>query len=482
LVLRGLYAGDYMKVRLMHATILLSILLLVVPCAAQAKLVSVSAATHVLALNDNGTVWAWGDNRYGQLGIGTMGGTQDTPQKVLIDNVTAISAAMGQSLALKSDGTVWAWGYGDDGRLGYGGYESQPVPVQVKNLTNIIAIAARGQNGYALKSDGTVWAWGDNRDGTIGDGTYGVTNFKSTPVQVKGLTDIKALGECERGTYAIKDDGTVYAWGQNTYGGDDTVYGALGDRSGPGVKPTPFLVEGVNNVAQIAGGTDNTVYFKDDGTVWAWGNNNFGAIGDSTISSSWPPDVRMPSVQLKIIDVMDVSTMNSHSVALKSDGTVWFWGRYIDLKGHNDNSGLPPTENTGESAPIKVNSLDHVVDVCAGYASCIVVKDDGSVWGWGRNDEKELGNTKNDVEPYPVLIFQGPAEATPIPTVTPVINSTSNSILSNTSQATSVSATSQADTPVSTPGFGFNTIALLGCLLINAGFLSGLIRGKKGEP
>ena len=308
------------------------------------------------------------------------------------------------SFALKKDGTVWAWGYGDDGWLGYGGNESQSTPVQVTNLTNIIAISAESQDCYALKSDGTVWAWGDNRDGKLGIGTK---DKRLIPVQVQGLTDIKALGKGDRGTYAIKDDGTVYAWGENTYEGDDSVYGALGDSSGPGERLTPFQVQGVSNVVQIAGGPDNTVYIKNDGSVWGWGNNHYGAIGDGTIKD-WPPDVTLPSVQLKIEAVKDVSTMNSHSVVLKDDGTVWVWGEYIDRKLHTDNSGLPATNQLGQPTPIQVVDIDHVVGVSAGFMCDIVLKDDGSVWGLGRNDEKELGGTKNDVEPYPILIFNGP--------------------------------------------------------------------------
>lgn len=271
-----------------------------------------------MALDDDGTVWAWGYDNHGEIGDGSTILSQDKPQKALIDNVTAVSAGAGFSLALKLDGTVWAWGEGDLGQLGYGGTDSRSVPVQVGNLTGVVAIAAGNNAGYALKNDGTVWAWGTNRDGEIGDGTN-ITRL--SPVQVPGLTGIKALGE--RGLYALKNDGTLYAWGDSS-----------------GLNLTPRPVSGVNNIRMVTSGEEYVLTVKNDGTVWGLcnnlyinmigpidfklGTNDKGQLGDGTIDASLTP------IQAKVSGIKYVSAGGNHNVALKNDGSVWEWGKRID--------------------------------------------------------------------------------------------------------------------------------------------------------
>lgn len=467
----------------MRRLILIVLLLVLLPCIAQAKIISVSASTqYALALDDNGTVWAWGDNSYGQLGIGTMGGTYGTPQKVLIDNVTQISARGFSSFALKNDGTVYAWGNGDNGRLGYGGTESQSSPVQVKNLTKVVEIAAGTEGCFALKNDGTVWAWGDNRRGEIGDGTTngdGNTevsqHFRFIPVQVQGLSDIKMLGE--GGDAAIKNDGTVYLWGNYNlaYMNQSHINGF------PGSELTPSVVKGLDGITQITSNSGNSIIsvydlcLKNDGAVWGWGDYYYGELGDGTISNGLFPDLKMSSVQTKITDVKQISSMDNHVIALKNDGTVWEWGRYIDRKGWNDNTGLPPTTTSGESMPILVNGLDNVIDVSAGYNFNIALKDDGSVWGWGRNDNNVLGNGKNNVEVSPILLFSSETQPTSTSTAT------ENHTPSNASQGTiTPTQTIVSSTPVPTSGFTFSNMAVIGCILLVIGLLSGF-RLKKNN-
>ena len=443
------------KKRIIPVTILIVILLAIIPCAAQAqKVVMISnGGMHVLALMDDGTVYSWGSNNYGGLGIGANWSENSrnpyiVPQKALISNVTAISAGFFISLALKSDGTVWAWGHGEEGELGDGSTNLSAKPVLVKGLISVIAVVA-GDDGacYALKNDGTVWAWGLNNEGQVGDGT---TENRLTPVQVKGLTNIKALGE--RGNYAIKNDGTVWAWGSNDI--SDGAYGALGDSSGPGSRPTPFQVKGVNNATQISSGSDHTNYVKNNGTVWAWGCYNRGQLGDGSIQSSIPPLVKPPSVKTQIDNVKKVSDC----IALKDDGTVWAWGRLIgDAK---------PT-------PVKVNGLDHVVDISTYGSACIVLKDDGSVWGWGLDEgsgifgNHSIVNSTNPamnyiVERNPVLIFSGPVKPTPTATVHPNSTTTISTIDS--------SATGQpGKTGLPIPGMDFDIVLIAALTMATIG-------------
>ncbi len=445
--------------RLCITVTIMAVLAVALSCAAQAKIVAISADTQVLALNDDGTVYAWGDNWNGQVGtgnwkyegsIGKVGNPKYVvdPQKVSIENVTAISAGGGISLALKDDGTVWAWGQGRWGQLGYGGYESQFTPVQVKNLTNVTAIVAGGAC-YALKDDGTIWAWGDNRRGQVGDGTL---ENRSTPVQVKGLTDIVAIGE--HGNYAIKKDGTVWAWGDNIYsvtlqadGSSIIIRGALGDSSKGDTVPTPFQVEGINNVKQITG-PDPTLYVKDDGTVGGWGSNFFGGLGIGKEDN----ELRVPSVQAKIDNVKEIS-LSGNCIALTSDGTVWVWGKYIDNRAINGETG----KGYGSGTPAKLEGLDHVVEVCSGNGCNFVLKDDGSIWGWGTSMYGALRSQgqkiADEFSPYasiavnPVLVWGGPSSAT-----TP--------------------GGEEQTSPSPSPGFGFNMMAVLGGMCIIASLIA----------
>jgi alpha-tubulin suppressor-like RCC1 family protein len=403
------------KNSIVRAAVVAAILLAILPCTVHAeKVVGVSAGCkHILALTDGGRVYAWGANGDGQLGTGEPADAKGLiahriPGKVLIENVTAISAGDVLSLALKNDGTVWAWGDDFYGELGDGSLNSSVVtaPVQVQGLSGVIAIAAGGATGYALRNDGTVWAWGRNDQGQIGDGT---TENRGAPVQVKGLTDIIALGE--RGTYAIKNDGSVWAWGDNTYlvDGDYITYGALGDSSGPGLRLTPFQVKDVSNVSRITSGRDHTSYLKEDGSVWSWGINASGQLGDGTIHDSRPPLVTFPSSKARISDVIKISATAGIGMALKEDGTVWEWG--VNVLGVN-------TEN--RATPVIVKGLDHVTDISAGGTGVnVVVRDDGSVWGWGWDQGLGVLGNHHEKERSPVLIFSVSTVTTPVPGTVP---------------------------------------------------------------
>lgn len=439
---------------ILQTTIFVIILLAILPCVGQAKIIAVSTSySNVFALDDNGTVWAWGWNQYGQLGNGATGDIVIDPQRVLIDNVTSIATNGIDCFALKDDGTVWAWGLDGLGKLGDGGSGSQSTPVPVQGLTNVIAISAANEGGYALERDGTVWAWGDNRDGELGNSTYASSEYVSIPVQVDGLSDIVALGE--HGLYAIKSDGTVYAWGNNTIyinpsNSSNIFIGALGDLSGPGVR-APFQVQGISNARQITSGISGyTLYLKDDGTVWGWGMDYDGALGDGTDNKAtlisndagviWDDQVvTPPSVQTDISNVKQISTGEDNldnSVVVKNDGSVWEWGQYVEGSWGGSISGYP-------LLPVQVKGLSNVVQVSAGSGGFdIALKDDGSVWGWGQNSYGVLrkSDTK-DVETSPILLFQvseyiatptPSPNATSTPTPTPVSSPTSASLTNAT--------------------------------------------------
>jgi alpha-tubulin suppressor-like RCC1 family protein len=363
------------------------LLCLICPALASAVTPMVAAGyAHTVALKSDGTVWAWGDNSWGQLGIGTNTTGRLLPVKVLTGAV-AVAAGEINSVALKSDGTVWAWGANGYGQLGDGTTTDRSNPKAVKGLTGMIAVAAVSNHTVALKSDGTVWAWGDNSSGQLGDGT---TTNHLTPIAVPGLAGVKAIAVGPSGYYtvALKSDGTVWAWGDNFYGqlGNGTNSWSL----------SPVAVVGLSGVISVVAGDFHTVALKSDGTVWAWGYNGEGELGDGTTTDSSSP-VAVPG----LTGVIAVAAGDAHTVALKSDGTVVAWG-------YNGDGELGDGTTTDSSSPVAVRGLVNVVAVAAGYYHTEAVRIDGTVVGWGYNVDGELGdgtmtNRLSPVEAYGLI-------------------------------------------------------------------------------
>jgi len=273
---------------------------------------------HTTALKSDGTVWGWGGNGNGQLGNGTTATLQFAPVEAIgMSNVTAIAAGSLHTIALKKDGTVWAWGYNSFGQLGDGTLTSKTTPVQVIGLSNVVGIAGGVWHSVARMSNGTVWTWGYNGFGGLGDGTQ---TQRTIPVQVVGLSNVVSIGAGYHYTVAAKEDGTAWAWGLNGNG-------QLGDGT-TSQRNTPVPVSGLTDVIQMdaGGGLDgggHTVALKSDGAVWAWGRNNLGQLGDGTLNQ------RLTPVQvLGLEEIEAISAGQEHSVAIQErSGLIFTWGK-----------------------------------------------------------------------------------------------------------------------------------------------------------
>lgn len=355
---------------------------------------------HAAALRNNGTVWAWGSNWYGQLGDGTNTQRTTPVQVPGLTGITAIATGGRHTVALKNDGTVWAWGGG--GQLGDGTTTDRNTPAQVPGLTGVAAIAAGEMHTVALKNDGTVWAWGRNSYGQLGDGTNGDPLDHATPIQVVGLNNIINISAGYGHSVALKHDGTVWAWGQNWYG-------QLGDgTSTPNQYSTsPVMVPGMTGVTAIAAGVWHTVALKNDGTVWAWGLNSSGELGDGTTTDRTTP------VQATGLSDVTAIAASRHTIALKKDGTVWTWGL-------NDYGALGLGDegaSTSRTTPTQVPNQTGFVAIAAGSSLTVALKEDSTIWAWGYNGAGQLGNgTISDYRAVPGKVFG----FSPIDTTTPV--------------------------------------------------------------
>ena len=282
------------------------------------------------ALRKDGTVWTWGLGSHGQLGNGSTKSSAVPVQVKGLENVVDAAAGHTHCVAAKADGTVWAWGLNDRGQLGNGSDAKQSaVPVQVKTpdgkgfLKDVIAVAAGVGHSLALQKDGTVLAWGENVVGQVGDGTL---TDRFLPVKVDGLKDVVSIGAGYYNGLAVCKDGSLWGWGYNVFGqlGDGTTV----DRHKPVRTKNPDGKSFITDAAKATGGSLHTLIIKKDGTMLACGCNHFGQLGDGK-----PKGRQILPVQVKgshgkgvLKDIVDIGAGSVHSVALAKDGTVYCWG------------------------------------------------------------------------------------------------------------------------------------------------------------
>jgi alpha-tubulin suppressor-like RCC1 family protein len=275
-----------------------------------------SYARTSLAVLADGTAYQWGARVYNNLQE-----CDAVPRPVhdaLMRPVTGIidvAAGDVHNLLLKQDGTVWAWGTNGSGQMGDGTNEPSTSPVQVQGLSDIVGIAAGGWHSLALKRDGTVWAWGLGSEGQLGDGTQSLG--RKHPVQVIGsdgvgvLTGITAIAAGREHSLALRDDGTVWAWGNDSFG----QIGGADERILPNLTPTAVQSPAgggmLTGITWIAGGNDHSLAVGPGGTVWGWGKNIHGELGNGSQESS-----RRPVQALNLRWAFMVTAGNRHSAAL----------------------------------------------------------------------------------------------------------------------------------------------------------------------
>lgn len=321
---------------------------------------------HTLAVTADGSMYAWGSNYAGQLGVTTQQtcyGQPCSPVPVQVTGlpaVAAVAAGQDQSLALTTGGAVYAWGGNDSGDLGIGNNTtSAPTPTLVTGLpTNVIAVAADAQDSLALTADGLVYAWGDDSYGQVGvtaTTTCGATPCVLSPTQVPGLSGVMAIAAGVQFNLALTSSGTVYAWGDNTYG-------TLGNGSTTS-STTPQPVAQIANVTAIAAG-GSALAVTSSGSVYAWGDDSFGQVGASTTQTcgnGYACSTTPLYVNGLPTPITEVAAGGQFSLALASDGTVWSWG--VNSIGE---LGIGSSDANAHATPAQVVGLTGVGAIGAG--------------------------------------------------------------------------------------------------------------------
>ncbi|MBI3071759.1 MAG: hypothetical protein HYY84_06475 [Deltaproteobacteria bacterium] len=335
---------------------------------------------HTCATRTDNSLWCWGKNSDGQLGDGTSGTAQTTPRQLVQEAGTTWTAVangggyLGPGLhgcASRSDGTLWCWGLNTNGQLGDSSYGNRDNPTQVATPvaagTTWPSVSVGNSHTCALRSDNTLWCWGLNSGGQLGDTTI---IDRNTPTQVAG-TIWASVSAGYLHTCATKTNNTLWCWGQSQYG-----------RLGNGVNTasansTPIQITADTNWASVSAGQNHTCARRTNNTVWCWGSNSFGSIGDGSNSQSTIP------VQVPGTNWASVSAGHEFTCATRTNNTLWCWG--FNSNGQLGDSTLAPRYSPTQVLGTAWES------VSAGLFQTCATRLDDSLWCWGRNANGQLG-------------------------------------------------------------------------------------------
>lgn len=339
-----------------------------------------------------GGLWMSGSNSNGQLGnnAGGSGVAVSSPVQTVAGGTNWKDIACGYDSAagIKSDGTLWTWGRNNKGQLGNNSDIPRSSPIQTVAGGSNWKLVSGAMNGYgfgAIKSDGTLWMWGYNNQGQIGNSStnaFGVSSPTQTSAAGANWKSV-ALGYDH--TVGIKTDGTIWLWGNNEYG-------KLGYGSGSVSSPTQ-TVGTATTWKSAACGWRHTAAIKTDGTLWTWGFNTAGQLGDGTSTTRYSPvQTSAGGTTWKQAAGAWYATM-----AIKTDGTLWTWGQGTTAAGGV--GGVNPGQSGDGGTNWKF--------ISGGYYQGTGVKTDGTLWFWGQNSYGQFGTNNRTAATLPVQNVMG---------------------------------------------------------------------------
>lgn len=368
---------------------------------------------HTAAIKTDGSLWTWGYNGDGQLGNngdGQLGNLILAPSRVGTDNNwICVSAGSSFTLAIKTDGSLWAWGNNYYGQLGDSTTIDKSLPIRIGTENNWASVSAGNNFTVAIKTDGTLWAWGNNQYGQLGDST---NVNKNCPIRIGTANNWVSAISSSNSTLALRSDSTLWICGgynnstvftqvgsfsniKNYSSGalhyhfirqngelwtkGNNFYGQLGDSSITNSN-TIARVGSENNWAKVASGGYHNVGIKSDGTLWTWGNGENGELG-SGVSNNFP----IMKNPLNMKNVARVSSGSYHNIAIKSDGSLWSWGDNVLCS-----CGVQ-TNDYYILTPARIGIGSSWADCSSGYGHSAAIKTDGTLWTWGFNSNHQLG-------------------------------------------------------------------------------------------
>ncbi len=344
---------------------------------------------HSLAIGFKNRLYAWGANGSGQLGSGDNTNVDHPVALWYLEQCRMVSAGEDHTLAITDSGTLWAWGANGSGQLAQPIISSWNTPLQLGTGNNWVTVSAGNESSFAVTGDGNLHAWGKNSDGQLGIGnTINTSNLFQIGLVNAGWNNVCLTVSAGDGhTHAIKADGTLWGWGAALLVGDGTAY----SRHSP-------VQTGSNSrqIEALAGGF-HSLAIRSNGTLWAWGRNDYSQIGDSSTTDRNSP------VQIGTDNSWRTASSGGfHNLAIKSDGTLWAWGR--NNHGQLGDGILWAYRNT----PFQVGTDNNWMAVSSGYEHSLAIKSDGTLWTWGANNSGQLGNGTTIEVHYPYNIVTSP--------------------------------------------------------------------------
>jgi len=314
-----------------------------------------------VGIKTDGTLWRWGIT-YTGAGANYSSPVQEQSSSTNWCFARQGGGGVGHGHGIKTDGTLWGWGYNSDGQMGSGawGYGVTSLVQEVTSSTNWINVAPGNDHSAAVKSDGTLWSMGVNTSGQLGINSTAVNKYSSPIQEITSSTNWCYVGAGNAFVSSLKSDGTIWSWGSGSYAklGD----GAAVNRSSPVQEITSSTNWSI--LSSVGSSTEKNGAIKTDGTLWGWGNNLYGALGIGTGSGSicTPTQEFCSATNWCLIDVGVDQT-----VALKTDGTLWHWGRY--------QCGNVQTGGSNACSPIQEENLGtYWCDATSGLRSILGIK------------------------------------------------------------------------------------------------------------